>query len=110
MRLSYLKSWDKTPIIVDVTESEIDENGAPIIVGGYVGTCNFMRTTKTVRAKDGQYVTLGGILTIKGDIFPSLPVITGTAKINGGEAQNIYSSQKVLNPDGSVNHTQLELI
>ena len=110
MRLPYLKSWDKTPIIVDVTETGIDENGAPIVAGGFVGTCNFMRTTKTVRSSDGQYVTLGGVLTIKGDIFPALPVITGTAKINGGAPQNIYSSQKVLNPDGSVNHTQLELI
>lgn len=108
MRLPYLKSWDKTPITVTMT-GEMDDNGAPETLAEYEGLCNFTSKTTTVRSPDGELVKLGGILTIKGDIAPSVPYIKGYATIHDQE-RVIYNSEKVLNPDGSVNHTRLELL
>lgn len=111
MKLPYLASWDKTPITVNVTDplNPINDNGGQNYLLEWEGKCNFTGTSKTVRMKDGSWVNLGGVVTIKGDIAPQYEAITGTASV-GGIPRNIHSSNKVLNPDGSVNHIRLELL
>lgn len=108
MRLPYLKSWDNTPVVVELTAEGIDENGSTPVIDTFVGKCNLTNKTKTVRGKDGLTVNLGGVLTIRGDIAPAIPSLTGSVTVEGRK-RDIFQGEKVRNPDGSVNHTQLEL-
>lgn len=109
MKLPYFKSWDKTPIVVEIAQEGMDENGVPLTAVIFDGLCNFTGKTKSVMTAEGKYVNLGGMLTVHGDIAPNIPNITGTATINQ-KARKIHNSEKVLNPDGTVNHTRLELL
>jgi hypothetical protein len=109
MRLPYLPSWDNVPVLVTMKTEGIGENGEPEVLGQYDGKCNFVHKTKTAVGKDGRTVSLGGYLTIRGDIAPTIPLVTGEVVVDG-RSRKIHSSEKVRNPDGSVNHTRLELL
>lgn len=110
MKLPYLRQWDNTNVIVTVT-SGINDNGAPNVVVTYTGLCNLREKTKTVRKSDGQYVTLNGSLTIGTDIAPGVEVLAGHVQVNNGtKTWKIDNGVRVRNPDGSINHTKLELI
>lgn len=108
MKLPYFSAWDVTPVAVSLTQG-IDDNGAPLVVATYTGNCNFSEKAKTIRSADGQNVRLNGSLTIRGDIAPALGVLEGRVEINGAD-WNIYNGTRFRNPDGTVNHTKLELV
>jgi uncharacterized protein YaiE (UPF0345 family) len=110
MRLPYLRIWDNTPIEVSLYDG-LTEEGAPNIVKTFTGWGNVKEKTKTIRGNDGQLITLNGVITIGCDIAPELEVITGHVKIYGGSKEwKVYNGSRVKNPDGSINHTKLELI
>lgn len=108
MRLPYLKIWDNMPVVVTITEG-IAETGEPNVLGTYTGMCNYNEKTKTIRTSDGQFVNLNAVLTIGANIFPNSPTIEGSVEIVG-KIWKIYSSSRGRNPDGSVQHTRLELM
>lgn len=108
MKLPYLKSWDRTPVIITITDG-IASTGEPNEVASYTGKCNYSEKAKTVRNSDGQYIQLGAIITIGCDIAPSVPVLAGDVEI-AGKVWKIFRGDRPRNPDQSVNHTRLELI
>lgn len=108
MKLPYLSFLDTTIIEVRITNG-IDANGGPNVVETYQGLCYFSDKAKTVQTSDGQKVTLNGLVMIGEDIAPDVHVITGSVVINGGEWK-IHRGFRAKNPDGTVNHTELELI
>ena len=108
MKLPYLEFWDVTPVTVTITNG-IDENGAPAVVATYVGNCNYSEKSNYALSSDGQRTKLSGTLTIGCDIAPSVGIVEGTVTING-VTNKIFGGSRPRNPDGTVNHTTLELI
>jgi hypothetical protein len=111
MKFPYLKNWDNNPFYVEITDG-IDDNGAPKVVTTYTGLCNFSEKSKTIRDKDGQWVQLNASLMIGKDIAPEVPVLVGHVYLpdSNGRQWKIWKGSRVRNPDGTVNHTVLELM
>lgn len=107
-KLLYPSFWDTTPIKVCLVE--LSEDGEEIIANEWSGLCNFSETNKRVQNSKGLWVHLSGIVHIKGDIFPDVPVISKGYVIFNDKKINIESASRPRNPDGTVNHTRLELM
>lgn len=106
-KLPYYKQWDVTPITVYLTEQ--GKGGKKETEETWTGLCNFSETHKRVQNSQGIWVHLSGVVHIKGDIFPDKDHIEGYVIING-QKLNIDYSSRPRNPDGTINHTRLELI
>ena len=100
--------WDKTPVTVTITK-DTDEDGVPIVVATYVGKCNLSGKTKYTKSSDGTWIRLAGVLTIGKDIAPEFDVVEGYVTL-GLTTCKIYGGSRPRNPDGTINHTRLELI
>ena len=107
-KLKYPAFADVTPVKITLV-SGLDEEGEPIKVGEWSGKCNYSEKSQISVDKDGKKVVLAAVIHICGDIAPSLPAIDGSVEING-ITRNIHYASRPRNPDGSVNHTRLELV
>ena len=72
----------------------------------YAGKCIYTDKTKQILDAERRLVTLSGTVTIPGQI--SQNIIEGYVKVNGIK-KTIYSSQRPLNPDGTIFSTELNL-
>lgn len=105
-KLVYPSYFDVTPCTIVMVvqgrngEEEIDK---------WEGKCNFSESTKRVQNSDGLWVHLSGVVHICGDIFPTYPKIEGYVIINN-QKMVINGATRPRNPDGTVNHTRLELL
>lgn len=108
MKLPYLRCWDNTPIKIYITDG-ISESGSPNVIATYDGKCNFNEKARTIRDSDGQLIQLTASLTVGKDIAPDAKVLTGYVEYRGKEWK-IHTGTRPSNPDGSVNHTKLELM
>lgn len=107
-KLYYPEFADVVPCRVELS-GELNEDGELEPVGVWEGKVNYSQTSKRVQDKEGMWVPLSGVVRVKGDIFPAVQAITGTVIINGAK-MDITHAAKVRNPDGTVNHTKLELM
>lgn len=73
----------------------------------YDGKCIYTDKSKQIMSPERQLITLSGKAVIEGDINPG-ELIRGYVEVNGTK-RNIYSTEKPLNPDGSVFSTELNL-
>ena len=108
MKLPYLRCWDKTPVLVEITKG-INENGAPIVIVTYSGKCCYSEKSRYTHNREGQWIRLNGALTIGKDIAPKVTVLEGYVTI-GLTRCKIFRGERPTNPDGTTNHTKLELI
>jgi hypothetical protein len=108
MKLLYPKFLDKTPVKVNIINGS-DINGKSKIIFTYTGLCCFNEKIRSVYNSEGKLIQLSGSLTIGKDIAPEIDIITGNVEIKG-RLYTIYKSGRPKNPDGTVNHTELELI
>lgn len=108
MKLPYLKAWDVTPCKIELS-TEFGEDGGPEITDTWSGDVNFSEKVNRIQDADGQWVRLSGVIHTKGDILPDAVFEDGTAEINGVKYR-IVSYTRPRNPDGTVNHTRLELL
>jgi len=108
MKLPYPKHLDVTPITVHIMDG-IDGNGTPNEVAIYTGKCRLVEKTKTVRDPDGKMIQLEGKAYFGCDIAPSVSLLEGHVEVLGKEMK-IYKASRPRNPDGSVHHTELELM
>lgn len=108
MKLAYPKHLDTTPIVVSFTDG-ITEDGDEKVISTYTGKCNFSGKTRYIRGTDGHQTILLGKAILCGDIAPELKKITGTVLVND-VSYKIYQAGRLNNPDGSVHHTELELM
>ena len=108
MKLQYPKVLDKVPIVVSLTNG-IGENGVPIVVATYSGKCYFHEKTKRIRNADGKLIELEGKAFFGCDIAPSVSLLEGYVRLPLKEFK-IYKGSRPRNPDGTVHHTELELM
>jgi len=108
MKVFYPSYLDVTPIVVSVTEG-MTSGGAPNVIATYDGYCTFSEKLKTIRGKDGEYLELIATCSIGCDIAPSAKKISGSAVINS-VTYKVHSAKRLRNSDGTINHTELELI
>lgn len=107
-KLNYPSFFDVTPITIVVTDG-LNEDGTEKEVLRKDIKCNFSETTKRVQNKDGLWVSLSGVVHFKGDICPDISNPTGYVIIFGRKII-ISNYSRPRNPDGTVNHTKLELM
>lgn len=107
-KLIYLDVWDVTPCKITLSDG-IGEDGNAEIVGEWQGLVNFSEKAKRVQDSDGQWIQLAGVIHVKGDILPDVQYETGTAQVEGYPERKIIGYSRPRNPDGTVNHTRLEL-
>lgn len=109
-KLKFLDFLAVTPYSVLIDDDGISEEGEPIEALKASGKGIYTEKVKRIIDAKGKQITLNGWILIEGDIAPDLPTIaSGTCKINGKDL-NIYAGHRVFNPDGTVNHTKLELM
>lgn len=73
----------------------------------YEGKCIYTDKSKTVLNAERQLITLSGKAVVEGDIKPG-ELIQGYVEVNGAK-KNIYSTERPINPDGSIFSTELNL-
>ena len=96
--------------VISVDTEELNEDGETVVYKTEPMKCIFDEASKTVFTADGKRVTLAGMVIVKGDFAPTLPILSsGTVTINGRTMQ-IYSAARPRNPDGTVHHTEFEVM
>ena len=98
----------KTPITLVIEGEGVDEDGAPPSTAKLSLYCNFQDGGKTVYTKDQKIVEISGRAYFNGDICPNLSNITGGEGYIFGEKREIHQGFKRRNPDGTVNHTEIQ--
>lgn len=108
-KLPYFKdAWDVTPATITLTRG-MSVDGEPQVAGTWTGNVNFSEAAKRVQDKDGLWVRLSAVVRAAGDIMPGVVFTEGTC-IVGGNTHKVVGFSRPRNPDGTVNHTRLELI
>lgn len=99
-----------TNYTLSLNQNGISEDGEPISTLNKNGKCIFSEKAKRVIDAEGKQVTLLGKVIVKGDIAPSLKNVSdGVISINGKDYE-IYAGYRPRNPDGSIHHTEFELM
>lgn len=101
MKLPFPDFLLNTPI--EVYKTELGEDG-PKEEKIFEGKCIYTDKTKQIMTADKQLITLTGKVVIKGDmdLKEGYVIVNNTKKI-------IYSTEKPINPDGSIFSTELNL-
>jgi hypothetical protein len=105
LKLPFPKFLAKTDI--KVYSTKINEDGEPEEILLYEGKCIYTDKSKQVLNSERSLITLTGKAVIEGDIKPG-ELIEGVVEVNNSK-KTIYSSEKPLNPDGTVFSTELNL-
>ena len=108
-KLPYFKQWDVTKCTITLHDG-LGRDGAPSIAGEWTGLVNFSEKARRVQNDDGQWIQLAGVIHVKGDILPGIQFVDGVAKVEGYPERQIIGYTRPRNPDGTVNHTRLELV
>ena len=98
----------KTQISLMIEGEGVTEDGAPSSVTVVGAFCNWQDGGRTTYTQDQKVVHISGRAYFKGDIAPSLSNITGGKGVIFGETREIHQGFKRRNPDGTVNHTEIQ--
>lgn len=108
MKLPVPKFLAKTPSHIEITNGT-DENGAANVTSEFDVNCRHESSNAVIFTKEGREVPLKAKAFIFEE-FENFPDdITGFCTI-GTIRYDIANGSRKLNPDGSVNHIELELI
>ena len=108
MKLPYFKGlWDRVEVTITLYGG-LGEDGGPVEVGAWSGKANLSEKVRRVQDGNGQWIALSGVLHIEGDVLPGVQFDNGEVDI-GGIVHRIVSYSRPRNPDGSVNHTRIEM-
>lgn len=88
----------------------LNEQGAPAAALTWEGKVIFSEKSRTTVTADNRIIRLEGQIIARGDIAPSLEVISDGEVSVGGRTYTVYRSERARNPDGSIHHTVLELM
>lgn len=101
----------KTPCEIKLLEDKVTEDGdKKIYQNGIKCNCIYSEATKRVYSKDGKTTVLSSKVIVKGDIAPKLKSISGGTIVIDKKEMTIYSAARPRNPDGTVHHTEFELL
>jgi hypothetical protein len=97
-----------TPITITIESEGLTEDGSPVETTITGLKCNWQDGGKVYLTDEQKIVQVTGRAYFNGDICPTLSNITaGTAYIFG-EKREIHQGFKRRNPDGTVNHTEIQ--
>lgn len=100
-----------TPCTVFLDAPGLTEDGEKKTEKGGIDTmCMYSERIKRVYTKDGKVTELTGKVIVKGDISPSMEEISGGDIMIRNRRRKIYSTVRAHNPDGTVHHTEFEII
>ncbi len=99
-----------TDYSITLNEDGISEDGSPVEAFTDNGKCIWSEKAKRIIDSEGKQITLLGKVIVKGDIAPSLKSVSdGAITINGKEYE-IYAGYRPRNPNGTVHHTEFEVM
>lgn len=107
-KLPYPHFMDVTPITVTLTNG-IEESGAEKTVTTVNTFCYFEENVETSRDVDGIKHKLKGKAIMGRDVSALVKTIKGSVSVNG-VTYKILTGSRFNNPDGTVHHTELELV
>ena len=102
----------KTPCEIRLYTDNVTEDGDKEIYKGGLKNikCIWSEASKRVYDKDGKVTVLSGKVIVKGDVAPKLKsVSSGIIVINDNEML-IHFASRPRNPDGTVHHTEFNVI
>lgn len=103
----WLLNTDYSLVLNDIG---ISEDGEPVKSTEISGKCIFSEKSKRIINSEGKEINLIGKVIVKGDITPSLKTVSdGVITING-RSYEIYAGYRPRNPDGTVHHTEFEVM
>ena len=74
------------------------------------GKVNLSETSKRVQDGNGRWISLACIIHVKGDILNGAEFKGGRVTVAGFTDRTIVDLKRPRNPDGTVNHTRIEVI
>ena len=93
-----------------IYSDEISEDGGFNEVLSINKQCIYQEKTEKRLEPNGKEIILNGIILVKGDLNPNIKTVSiGKVKIESKE-YTIHKGYRIFNPDGTVNHTKLEII
>ena len=99
----------KTPVHIELYQEKLNKYGETPLALELDTKCNYQSTTKIVYDDKKKKIINSANVYIPGDIAPGLPTIgEGTVEVFGIK-RSIAEGIKALNPDATVNYTQLRL-
>ncbi len=103
------KRFCKTAVNVEIAPEGTDR-GEPLPLVTWSGNANYQDKAKTILTAEKKLIQLTGCALIPGDIAPDLPTLSGGTVTVNGVKRRLYEGAKVRNPDGTVNHTRLDVV
>ena len=98
------------PCTLVIYQEGISEDGEPLEALTLETKCIFVDKAKQVMDAEKHIIRLEGQLILDGDIAPNISTLSsGTATVNGIEYK-IYRCCRPHNPDGSIHHTEIEVM
>lgn len=98
-----------TPITVMIEEEGLSEEGEPLVAFEADLMCNWQDGGKVLLTNERKVVDVSGTAYFNGDICPDIPNITCGSATIFGEVREILQGFKRRNPDGTVNHTEIQI-
>ena len=109
-RLPFPDALANIPCTVVLYDEGVSEDGGPVVAATIDAKCIFSEHAKRTTDSDGKAVILAGKAIIKGDIAPALRTVSN-GKLNAlGREYEIHVGHRPRNPDGTVHHTEFELL
>lgn len=97
-----------TPISLTIDGEGLTEDGAPVTTELTGLKCNWQDGGKTVYTDEQKAIMISGRAYFNGDIAPTMSNLTGGEAEIFGEKREILQGFKRRNPDGTVNHTEIQ--
>lgn len=100
----------RTECVVCFDKENLSEDGERLKSEPVKKKCIWSECSKRVNDKDGKKIEVTGTVIIKGDIAPKMKEISSGRVIINNKEYAISSTSRPCNPDGTVHHTELNLI
>ena len=97
-----------TLIKLEIESEAINEEGGPAETITVEAMGNWQDGGETKYTTDQKIIDIKGKAYFNGDIVPQITNITGGYGYIFGEKREIYKGFKRRNPDGTVNHTEVQ--
>ena len=97
-----------TTIHLEIEGEGITEDGAPNSLISVEAKANWQDGGEIVYTEDQKKVKISGKAYFNGDILPDISNISGGYGYIYDEKREIYKGFKRRNPDGTVNHTEVQ--
>ncbi len=108
-KLRYPEFADVTPATI-IFDGEPTEDGSDPTGATWTGKVNLSEKTRRVQDSNGRWISLACVIHAQGDILNGAEFKGGRVTVAGFTNRTIVKLNRVRNPDGTVNHTYIEVI